>query len=128
MKRKSDDIHSLYFLRSLFNRRSSYFKLLSIASYQDPLKKREDFAVSLRKKKTLDIINAKRRRMFPSSKSHTAADSEYNVTKSNNAGPSTYQGGSRFEAGEYERMLMEICEQFVVDRSLSIVSSQFAEN
>jgi hypothetical protein len=29
----------------------------------DPLKKREEFAVSLRKKKTHEIINAKRRRL-----------------------------------------------------------------
>ena len=36
----------------------------NIASYQDPLKKREEFAVSLRKKKTHDIINAKRRRIY----------------------------------------------------------------
>ena len=34
-----------------------------IAAYQDPLKKREEFAVSLRKKKTSEIINAKRRRL-----------------------------------------------------------------
>ena len=34
-----------------------------IAAYMDPLKKREEFAVSLRKKKTHEIINAKRRRL-----------------------------------------------------------------
>jgi len=33
-------------------------------AYQDPLKKREEFAVSLRKKKTTEIINAKRRRLI----------------------------------------------------------------
>jgi hypothetical protein len=37
---------------------------LTIAAYQDPLKKREEFAVSLRKKKTTEIINAKRRRLI----------------------------------------------------------------
>ena len=36
----------------------------NIAAYADPLKKREQFAVSLRKKKTNEIINAKRRRLF----------------------------------------------------------------
>jgi hypothetical protein len=40
----------------------TYF--LIIAAYQDPLKKREEFAVSLRKKKTTEIINAKRRRLI----------------------------------------------------------------
>ena len=38
----------------------------NIATYQDPLKKREEFAVSLRKKKTTEIINAKRRRLIGS--------------------------------------------------------------
>lgn len=38
--------------------------LTYIAAYQDPLKKREEFAVSLRKKKTNEIINAKRRRLI----------------------------------------------------------------
>lgn len=34
-----------------------------IASYEDPLKKREQFAVSLRRQKTKQIISAKRRRL-----------------------------------------------------------------
>jgi hypothetical protein len=34
---------------------------LCLASYADPLKKREEFAVHLRKQKKTDIINAKRR-------------------------------------------------------------------
>ena len=37
--------------------------IFPLASYVDPLKKREEFAVSLRKKKTHEIINAKRRRL-----------------------------------------------------------------
>jgi hypothetical protein len=37
---------------------------LTIAAYQDPLKKREEYAVSLSKKKTTEIINAKRRRLI----------------------------------------------------------------
>lgn len=44
-----------------------------IAAYQDPLKKREEFAVSLRKKKTHEIINAKRRRMGGSSANDSPA-------------------------------------------------------
>jgi Importin beta binding domain len=33
-----------------------------LASFEDPMKKREQFAVSLRKQKTNEIINNKRRR------------------------------------------------------------------
>ncbi len=36
----------------------------TIAAFEDPLKKREEFAVTLRKQKTLEIIKAKRRRVF----------------------------------------------------------------
>ena len=36
---------------------------LMIASNDDPLKKREQFAVSLRRQKTKQIISAKRRRL-----------------------------------------------------------------
>lgn len=35
-----------------------------IATFADPLKKREEFAVHLRKQKTKDIINAKRRKLL----------------------------------------------------------------
>lgn len=35
-----------------------------IASYEDPLKKREEFAVSLRKKKAHELITAKRRKLM----------------------------------------------------------------
>ncbi len=38
--------------------------MILLASYADPIKKREDFAVSLRKKKTKEIISAKRRRIM----------------------------------------------------------------
>jgi hypothetical protein len=51
--------------RKNFMRRNRCHFLIYIAAYQDPLKKREEFAVSLRKKKTHEIINAKRRRMAP---------------------------------------------------------------
>jgi hypothetical protein len=76
-----------------------------IASYQDPLRKREDFAVSLRKKKTTEIINAKRRRMF-GSKCHNPYSDELG-TKSN---PLTYDGGTHFEkSGEFETLIGQVC-------------------
>ncbi|TNV74065.1 hypothetical protein FGO68_gene12213 [Halteria grandinella] len=91
-------------------------------SYQDPLKKREDFAVSLRKKKTTEIINAKRRRMY-GSKSHYPVEGGYpgaDGTEIKNTG--IYSGGSEYEKGEmYETFMNQVCPQYLVDRSLGLV-------
>jgi hypothetical protein len=35
-----------------------------LASFADPLKKREEFSVTLRKKKMQEVINAKRRKVL----------------------------------------------------------------
>lgn len=43
-----------------------YTNCCLIASYEDPMKKREEFAMSLRKKKTQDLISAKRRKLMQS--------------------------------------------------------------
>ena len=40
-----------------------YEQFLKEAGYSDPLKKREDFAISLRKKKKEEIIREKRRKL-----------------------------------------------------------------
>ena len=63
MKRKSPSFHLP--LRNSYSSALPLFSTdkFSLASYIDPLKKREEFAVSLRKKKTHEIINAKRRRL-----------------------------------------------------------------
>jgi len=87
--------------------------LTRLAAYQDPLKKREEFAVSLRKKKTHEIINAKRRRLI--------------ATATQDEGPehvkSSYQGYKRFEAAteEYLTKMQELCPRFLHDQSLTPV-------
>jgi len=71
--------------------------------------------VSLRKKKTHEIINAKRRRLI-------------NATASQEEGPehvkSSYQGYKRFEAAteEYLTKMQELCPRFLHDQSLTPVS------
>jgi hypothetical protein len=40
------------------------YKTPFLAHYADPMKKREEFAVTLRKKKTFEVINAKRRKII----------------------------------------------------------------
>lgn len=82
------------------------------------MKKREDFAVSLRKKKTVEIISAKRRRIIES-KCHNPTPSLDGET-----GTKLYNGGSLLEQnGEYETLLKEVCPQYLVDRSLGLVST-----
>ena len=78
-----------------------YLTIISIATYTDPLKKREEFAVSLRKKKTSDIINAKRRKIISGMPSDVTADME----------PSEYHGFKQFEQNkdEYNQLLMTLC-------------------
>lgn len=49
--------------RKNFMKRKQAYKTTNLALHSDPLRKREEFAVHLRKKKTSEIINAKRRRM-----------------------------------------------------------------
>jgi hypothetical protein len=67
------------------------------------LKKREDFAVSLRKKKTTEIINAKRRRMY-GSKGHNPGAGFSEGTETKNSG--IYDGGSQYEKGEMYETFM----------------------
>lgn len=52
------------FMKRKYTSIDSVSLIFLLATYQDPLKKREEFAVSLRKKKTHEIINAKRRRLI----------------------------------------------------------------
>jgi len=74
-----------------------------LALYEDPLKKREEFAVSLRKKKTHDLINAKRRKLMGGS-----AEEE---TKSSGQPNTAYKGYHIFEKDTqiFETMLAELC-------------------
>ena len=58
MQRKST------YLRFHLNDRNSPILSFFIANGEDPLKKREQFAVSLRREKTKQIISAKRRRLL----------------------------------------------------------------
>ena len=51
--------------------------------YEDPMKKREEFAMSLRKKKTQDLINAKRRKLMQTSTAETTSYSGYSKYKGN---------------------------------------------
>ena len=50
--------------RKSFMKRKQNLAWFVVANYQDPLKKREEFAVTLRKKKTNELINAKRRKLI----------------------------------------------------------------
>lgn len=85
-----------------------------LASYVDPLKKREEFAVSLRKKKTHEIINAKRRRLQQDGGSQMGPD----VQQTN------YKGFPKYEDNvpEYISTLSKLCPEAVEDHSLTIVS------
>ena len=91
---------------------------LTLASYQDPLKKREEFAVSLRKKKTTEIINAKRRRLIG------GTDSQGTESKHSTGVSQHYKGHDRFEKNidEYNQMLGNLCPEVIQDRTLTIVS------
>jgi exonuclease VII large subunit len=96
-----------------------------VATFEDPMKKREDFAVSLRKKKTHDLINAKRRKLMTASKSHAqSATADLEESKEGESGTSTkasasdpnntvYKGYLPFEKGSetYEKMLAELCPE-----------------
>jgi hypothetical protein len=68
------------------------------------MKKREEFAVSLRKKKTQEIINAKRRRLI-------------GVYQEENQGPEhvqgSYKGYTAFEANpqDFNKRLEELCPE-----------------
>ncbi|CDW81557.1 karyopherin alpha [Stylonychia lemnae] len=80
-------------------------------TYQDPLKKREQFAVSLRKQKTNDIIVAKRRRCFDKN-----AESDYKESEQ-------YRGFREFDQKpeEYERRLNDLIpELFTVAKDESL--------
>ncbi len=50
--------------RKQFMKRIIFTHLLLLAQYDDPLKKREEFSVSLRKQRKAEIINNKRKRAF----------------------------------------------------------------
>jgi len=74
-----------------------------IAAYQDPLKKREEFAVSLRKKKTTEIINAKRRRLIQGAggagagAGQTSEDSQPTDSKNSAGLNQHYKGHDKYE-------------------------------
>jgi len=88
--------------------------LTLIASYQDPLKKREEFAVSLRKKKTHEIINAKRRRLVGSYSDDLQGPEHVQAC---------YKGYQKFEQNqdEYNKTLNGLCPQYVADRTYTLV-------
>lgn len=86
------------------------------------MKKREEFAVSLRKKKTHDLINAKRRKLMisnqgPSSMDQPQTNEESKAVASQegtagNASQNTmYKGYHMFEHDSelFEKMLSELC-------------------
>lgn len=78
-----------------------------LATYSDPLKKREEFAVNLRKKKTTDIIQAKRRRLIGAYQEEV---SQEGVTTS-------YKGYAEFEKNitDYEQNLKVLCPEIFND-------------
>ena len=86
--------------------------------FQDPLKKREQFAVSLRKKKSHDIINAKRRRLFKD-----LYQDEGPVQQDGAQVQSNYKGFPKYEQNqdEYNTALAAICPEYFSDRTLSVV-------
>lgn len=106
MKRKSYTFIWAIVLYSLCFDYWSFNSLLTIASFQDPLKKREQFAVSLRKQKTNDIINAKRRKLMGgfNDESHKG---EENMRE--------YRGVKMFEEdpNELSRQLNELCPEIL---------------
>lgn len=86
-----------------------------VAVFEDPLKKREQFAVNLRKMKTNEIIQAKRKR------------TQNAMLNSDNGGPNTfYRGAPEFEENhemldrELRNMIPEIFNNQSVN--LTIVS------
>jgi hypothetical protein len=81
------------------------------------LKKREEFAVSLRKKKTTEIINAKRRRLIGGA-NNIADDSLAGTdSKHHNADGISqhYKGHDRYEKNidEYNKLLGNLCPQVI---------------
>lgn len=82
------------------------------------MKKREEFAVSLRKKKTTEIINAKRRRLIGGA-NNIADDSLAGGTDSKHhttGGISQhYKGHDRYEKNvdEYNNLLGNLCPQVI---------------
>jgi len=83
------------------------------------MKKREDFAVSLRKKKNQEIITAKRRKIMTNSKSHTKSYTE--EEKQSKVGGAddmntVYKGYLPFErdSESYEKILAELCPEALV--------------
>lgn len=81
-----------------------------IANYQDPLKKREEFAVSLRKQKNKEIISAKRRRLLDN-----RDGDESNIINS-----PIYKQLTGNET-EFNNRLKELCPKAIEDMSLSTV-------
>jgi hypothetical protein len=80
--------------------------------------------VSLRKKKTSELINAKRRRLLGAADTNSSpSDDAGNRSKSNLGGENNiYNGSWGVDKEVYEATLKEVCAQFVFDRSLSLVS------
>jgi hypothetical protein len=80
------------------------------------LKKREEFAVSLRKKKTTEIINAKRRRLIHGvGGGLTAEDSMGNESKHASGLSQHYKGHDRYEKNldEFNQILGRLCPQVI---------------
>ena len=96
-----------------------------IASYEDPLKKREEFAVSLRKKKAHELITAKRRKLMGGASTNVPGQnlpgqeeskgSEANGKESKSCLNTMYKGFHMFDTlqgGEmYEKLMAELCPQ-----------------
>jgi len=80
------------------------------------LKKREEFAVSLRKKKTTEIINAKRRRLVHGVGGRlTAEDSMGNESKHSSGLNQHYKGHEKYEKNldEFNQILGRLCPQVI---------------
>jgi hypothetical protein len=89
-----------------------------LASYDDPLKKREEFAVSLRKKKAHELITAKRRKLMGGASSNVpGGEMAEEESKSSGGGTETkttlYRGYHTFDTPHgnemYEKLLAELC-------------------
>ena len=111
---------------------------ISIAQFENPLEKREQFAVSLRKKKTQEIVKAKRRKIIEAQSKmpgsgkmlEVVADNEITIQEMENQ---FYQGYPKWRKDEYkeqkqilERLISsEELEQYNSSDNVSNVFDQF---
>lgn len=108
--------------RKSFMKRKCGSYQLCVASYQDPLKKREEFAVTLRKKKTTEIINAKRRKLIGVYQQEPEASDLIH---------SCYKGYKKFEENkeEFQRQFQILCPELFTEAGASkpVVSESLSQ-